>query len=110
MVLNDFLGRARALKAINRWNISPKHALAMNRHILHWGKLILGCFRDAEFPDFSRFPAGSDDYQNAFFFPLASSKKIVAKNVGASKVQEKCELALSFGTRYVFIEERKGGL
>ena len=41
MVLCDFLGRARALKAINRWNISPKHALAMNRHILvsHFGHL-----------------------------------------------------------------------
>ena len=47
----DFLGRARALKAINSWNIRPKHALAMNRHIvvshfddlasLVWAKLIL---------------------------------------------------------------------
>ena len=56
---------------------SPKHALAMNRHILishfgHlaslvWAKLILGRFRDAVLPDFSRFPAGSDDYLNAFF-------------------------------------------
>jgi len=34
IVLCDFLGRARALKAINSWYISPKHALAMNRHIL----------------------------------------------------------------------------
>ena len=77
MVLCDFLGRARALKAINSWNISPKHALAMNRHILvshfgHlaslvWAKLILGRFRDAVLPDFSGFPAGSDDYLNAFF-------------------------------------------
>jgi hypothetical protein len=43
----------------------------MNRHILvsHFGhlaslvgaKLILGRFRDAVLPDFSRFPAGSDD-------------------------------------------------
>ena len=41
MVLCDFLGRARALKAINSWYISPKHALAMNRHILvsHFGHL-----------------------------------------------------------------------
>ena len=77
MVLCDFLGRARALKAINSWNISPKHALAMNRHILvshfgHlaslvWAKLILGRFRDAVLPDFSRFPAGSDDCLSAFF-------------------------------------------
>ena len=77
MVLCDFLGRARALKAINSWYISPKHALAMNRHILvshfgHlaslvWAKLILGRFRDAVLPDFSRFPAGSDDNLNAFF-------------------------------------------
>ena len=48
MVLYDFLGRARALKAINSWYISPKHALAMNRHILIsslvWAKLILGRF------------------------------------------------------------------
>ena len=57
MVLSDFLGRARALKAINSWNTSPKHALAMNRHILAshfgqlaslvWAKLILGRFCDA---------------------------------------------------------------
>ena len=78
MVLCDFLGRARALKTMNSWNISPKHALAMNRHILvshfgHltslvvWAKLILGRFRDAVLPDFSRFPAGSDDNLNAFF-------------------------------------------
>ena len=49
----------------------------MNRHILvshfgHlaflvWAKLILGRFRDAVLPDFSGFPAGSDDYLNAFF-------------------------------------------
>ena len=79
MVLWDFLrrARARALKAIYSWNISPMHALTMNRHILvshfgHlaslvWAKLILGRFRDAVLPDFSRFPAGSDDYLNAFF-------------------------------------------
>ena len=77
MVLCDFLGRARALKAIYSWYISPKHALAMNRHILvshfgHlvslvWAKLILGRFRDAVLPDFSRFPDASDDYLNAFF-------------------------------------------
>jgi hypothetical protein len=64
-------------KGINSWNISPKHALAINRHILvshfgHlaslvWAKLILGRFRDAVLPDFSRFPAGSDDYLNAYF-------------------------------------------
>ena len=65
MVLCDFLARARALKAINSWYISPKHALAMNRHILvshfgHlaslvWAKLILGRFRDAVLPDFLDF-------------------------------------------------------
>ena len=65
VVLCDFLGRARALKAIHSWNISPKHALAMNRHILvshfgHlaslvWAKLILGRFRDAVLPDFLNF-------------------------------------------------------
>ena len=86
MVVCDFLGRARALKAINSWYISPKHAWAMNRHFLvsHFGhfaslvwamiqaKLILGRFRDAVLPDFSRFPAGSDDYLNAFFTDLPS--------------------------------------
>ena len=76
MVLCDFLGRARALKAINSWNISPKHALAMNRHILipHFGhlasfvseKLILGPFCDAALPNFYQNPAASDDYLNAF--------------------------------------------
>ena len=30
-------------------------------------KLILGRFRDAVLPDFSRFPAVSDDYLSAFF-------------------------------------------
>ena len=64
MVLCDFLG-ARALKAINSWNnISPKHALAMNRHILvshfdHlaslvWSKLIFGRFRDAVLADLKK--------------------------------------------------------
>jgi hypothetical protein len=67
------------LKAIYSWNTSPKHALAMNWHILvsrfdyfcHlaslvWAKLILGRFRDAVLPDYSRFPADSDDYLNLF--------------------------------------------
>jgi len=78
VVLCDFLGRARALKAIHSWNISPKHALAMNRNIfslnfghlasLVWANLILGRFRDAVLPDFSRFfLVHSDDYLNAFF-------------------------------------------
>ncbi len=76
MVLCDFLGRARALKAIYDWNISPKQALVINRNMLishfgHlaslvWTKLILDRFRDAVLPDFSRYPAGSDDYLNAF--------------------------------------------
>ena len=30
-------------------------------------KLILGRFPDAVLPDFSRFPAGFDDYLNVFF-------------------------------------------
>ena len=53
------------------WNISPK---TMNQHILvshlaslMLAKLILGRFRDVLLPDFSRFPAGSDDYHIAFF-------------------------------------------
>ena len=66
-----------AIPLIYSWYISPKHALSMNRHILvshfgHlaslvWAKLILGRFRDAVLPDFSRFHGGSDDYLNAFF-------------------------------------------
>ena len=78
MALRCFLERARALKAINlQLEHHPKHALAMNLHILishfcHlaslvWAKLILGRFRDAVLPDFSQFLAGSDDYLNAFF-------------------------------------------
>ena len=34
IVLCDFLGRIRALRTISSWNVSPKHALAINRHIL----------------------------------------------------------------------------
>ena len=34
---------------------------------LVWAKLILGRFRDAVLPDFSRFPAGSNDYLDVFF-------------------------------------------
>ena len=77
MVLSNFLGRARSLKAIYSWDINPKHALKMNRHILvplfghlaslAWAKLILGRFRDAVLPDFSRFPAGHGDCLNALF-------------------------------------------
>ena len=39
MVLCDFLGRVRALRTLSSWNINPKHALAMNHHILvsHFG-------------------------------------------------------------------------
>ncbi len=33
---------------------------------LVWAKLILGRFRDAVLPDYSRFPADSDDYLNLF--------------------------------------------
>ena len=93
MVLCDFLGRARALKAINSWNISPKHALVINRHILvshfgHlaslvWAELILGRFRDAVLPDFSRFPAGFDDYQDAFFTdPWEILRSICPRDIG----------------------------
>ena len=70
MVLCDFLGRVRAFRAINNWNISPKHALALNRHILvshfgHlaslvWAQLILGRFRDAVLSDSAQVPTGSD--------------------------------------------------
>ena len=77
LCLCDFLGRTRALKAIYNWNIYPKLALAIDRHFLvyhfdhlanmMWAKLILRRFRDAMLPDFSRFPASSDDFLNSFF-------------------------------------------
>ena len=37
------------------WNVSPKHALAMNRHILVSHFVNLGRFRDAVLPDFLDF-------------------------------------------------------
>ncbi len=91
MVLCDFLGRARALKAIHSWNTSPKHAFAMNRFgnltSLVWAKLILGRIRDAVLPDFSRFSAGSDDYFNAFFsLSPFTDRWLPRKCTGSSKV------------------------
>ena len=78
MVLCDFLGRVRAFRAINRWNINPKHALAINRHILitrfghlaalMWARLILSRFRDAVLPDSTFASADSSAYFNAFTF------------------------------------------
>ena len=75
-VLCDFLGRARALRAISSWNINPKHALAINRHILvtrfgHlaalvWARLILGRFRDAVLPDSTQDFSSSDAFFDAF--------------------------------------------
>ena len=69
MVLCDFLGRVRALRAINSWNINPKNALAMNRHILisrfghlaalAWARLILSRFRDSVLPNFSSHDSGA---------------------------------------------------
>ena len=60
-VLCDFLGRVRALRTISNWNVSPKHTLTTNRHILvsllghlaslMWARLTLGRFRDALLPD-----------------------------------------------------------
>jgi hypothetical protein len=82
MVLCDFLGRVRAFRAINKWNINPKHALAINRHILitrfghlaalMWARLILSRFRDAVLPDSTFASADSGAYFNAFTpLPLA---------------------------------------
>jgi hypothetical protein len=76
MVLCDFLGRVRAHRAINSWNISPKHALAVNRHILitrfghlaalAWARLILRRFRDSVLPDFTHSAADSDAFSNTY--------------------------------------------
>ena len=75
MVLCDFLRRVRALRTISIWNVSPKHALAINRHILvsrfshlhslMWARLILGCFHDAVLPDSTQDLSGSDAFLNA---------------------------------------------
>jgi hypothetical protein len=77
MVLCDFLGRVRALRAINSWNINPKHALAMNRHILitrfghlaalAWARLILSRFRDSVLPNFSHTAHDSGAFSNTCF-------------------------------------------
>ena len=77
MVLCDFLGRVRALRAINSWNISPKHALAVNRHILitrfghlaalAWARLILSRFRDSVLPNFTHATDDSGAFSNTFF-------------------------------------------
>jgi len=42
MVLCQFLGRASTLKAIERWNVHSKQAMASNRHALvtHLGQLV----------------------------------------------------------------------
>ena len=75
MALCNFLGRVRALRTLSSWNVNPKHALAMNRHILvsHFGhvaaRLILGRFRDAVLPDFQPFLAG------AFFNSFSSDPR-----------------------------------
>ncbi len=42
-----------------------------------WAKLILGRFRDAVLPDFSQFPAGSEDYLNSFFTDLLELENTV---------------------------------
>jgi hypothetical protein len=75
MVLCDFLGRVRALRTISNWNVSPKHALAINRHILvsrfghlaslMWARLILGRFRDAVLPDLHS-PSSSGAFFDVF--------------------------------------------
>ena len=77
MVLCDFLGRVRALRAINSWNINPKHALAINRHILitrfghlaalAWARLILNRFRDSVLPIFSHTAHDSGAFSNTCF-------------------------------------------
>ncbi len=55
MVLCDFFGRVRSLRAINNWDIHQKHTLAVNRyksapicgHSLARAQLIICCFRDS---------------------------------------------------------------
>ena len=69
-VLTDFIARLRALRLLNRWDVSAKQALALNQHFLvqkfgHlssllWARLILSRFRDA----ISRAPFPSDTSEN----------------------------------------------
>ena len=87
MVLCDFLGRVRALRTISNWNVSPKHALATNRHILvsrfghlaslMWARLILGRFRDAVLPDLH-----SPSSSGAFFDVFSSDPRRVDMSKG----------------------------
>ena len=50
-----------------RWTGTFWCLILVIRASLVWAKLILGRFRDAVLPDFSRFPACSGDDLNAFF-------------------------------------------
>ena len=81
IVLCDSLGRFRAHRAINSWNISPKHELAINRHILitqfrhmvalAWARLILRRFRDSVLLDITHSAADSDAFQiNISLIPI----------------------------------------
>ena len=64
---------------VNSWNVKPKHALAMNRHILvshfghmaalAWARLTLSHFRDAVLPDFQP-PSGSGEFFISFSLEL----------------------------------------
>ncbi len=60
MALCNFLGRARALKAIYSWTSARRNEpsyFGFTFLSLGFFGLILGRFRDAVLPDFSRFPA-----------------------------------------------------
>jgi hypothetical protein len=90
MVLYDCLGRVRALRAIQSWNISPKHALAINRHslITRFGhlaalmlaRLILSRFRVAVLPD-STFTSADSGAYFSMPLPLTSLEGYIKANM-----------------------------
>ena len=75
-VLVDFLARIRAFRQINRWQMNPKWALALNRHALTqrfgslaallWAQHISGRFRCAVSKDTNRLTGTDTDFARFF--------------------------------------------
>ena len=75
-VLVDFLARVRAFRQINRWQMNPKWALALNRHALTqrfgslaallWAQHISGRFRCAVSKDTNRLTGTDTDFERLF--------------------------------------------
>ena len=75
-VLVDLLARVRAFRQINRWQMNPKWALALNRHALTqrfgslaallWAQHISGRFRCAVSKDTNRLTGTDTDFERLF--------------------------------------------